>query len=45
MTGLGGDPGTQDSCLRIGPGAYTIVQDTAPDAGDEPRVTIQGEGD
>jgi hypothetical protein len=45
MTGIVGAPGTQDSCIQIGPGAYTIIQSVDPGDGDTPRVTIQGEGD
>jgi hypothetical protein len=45
MTGLDGAPGTQDSCIEVPVGAYFVLQDTDPDVGDEPRVTIQGEGD
>ncbi len=44
ITGIQGAAGTQDACHRLKPGAYFIdfVNDGA--AGDEPRVTIQGEG-
>jgi len=45
ITGITGLPGTQDSCVRVGPGTYYVEIETAGGAGDESRVTIQGEGD
>ena len=44
ITGIQGAAGTQDACHRLPPGAYYIDFSNDGGAGDEPRVTIQGEG-
>ncbi len=44
LTGIQGSAGTQDSCLRVGPGAYYIEFVDDGFAADQPRVTIKGEG-
>jgi hypothetical protein len=45
ITGITGAAGTQDACERVGPGTYYVEIETQGGAGDESRVTIQGEGD
>jgi len=44
ITGIQGDPGTQDACQRVGPGAYYMEEVADGGAGDDSRLTIQGEG-
>ena len=45
ITGVTGSAGTQDACHRVGPGVYFVDITTPPAAGDDARVTIQGESD
>jgi hypothetical protein len=44
ITGIQGDPGTQDACQRVGPGAYYMEEVADGGGSDESRLTIQGEG-